>query len=81
MFTAARWQMDQDEVSQVELIEVRATKPIALADGTLSSPTVIAKGEVFWVNMIPLEGLQGFVGNYNGESFFVELHEFKAICN
>lgn len=84
MEAVARQQISQNiniEV-QVELVKVRATKTIVISDSTLEeSPTVIAQGEVFMVNLIPMDGMKGLGAHYRGESFFVEDHEWSVLSN
>ena len=69
---------DFQQVTDVELVEVRATVVIKIFDGTLEAPSFIQPGELFWVNMIPMEGLNGLGAHHNGESFFVLPSQFSV---
>lgn len=81
MEAVARKQISQEN-NEIELVKVQATKIIAICDDSLSpNPTVIEPGEIFWVNLIPMEGLKGLGAHYKGESFFVEDHEWTLLSN
>lgn len=81
MEAAARKQISQEN-NEIELVRVQATKLIAICDDILTpNPTVIMPGEVFWVNLIPMDGLKGLGAHFQGESFFVEAHEWTLLSN
>lgn len=81
MEAVARKQSSQEAADQIDLVKVIATKPIAICDSSGDAPTVISKGDSFLIDLIPMEGLNGLVGYYKGESFFVEAHEWTALAN
>jgi hypothetical protein len=84
METVARRQNSQLDNDYPELIKVRATQNIPiLYEASDANPTVIPKGEVFLVNLVPMDDSGLLVGHYQktGESFYVEPHEWIAFYN